>query len=148
MPTTSSTVLVEHALLVQSDGNANQIPIGSPAWYAWLTGATAFAFRSSNGTFTAHKEQRGPSQSYWKAYRRRAGKLHRVYLGRSQDLTLDRLNTAAAELAGEITQAAQPALDRDHPASDALDSAQSLHLLSTKLTVPTSPVLPWCHALA
>ena len=67
MPTTSSTAIVEHALLVQSDSSEDAIPVGSAAWYTWLVGATAFAFRSTDGTFTAHKERRGPTQDYWKA---------------------------------------------------------------------------------
>jgi LuxR family maltose regulon positive regulatory protein len=167
MPTTSSTALVEHALLVQSDGGGDAIPVGSPAWYAWLASATSFAFRSTDGTFTAHKEHRSPTQAYWKAYRRHAGRLHRVYLGRSEELTLDRLNAAAVELAGGIAHAAllaravlldnpqavvdrttaadnqrkhPPGLDSDPPASAAMDNAQSLHLLSTKLAIPTSRI--------
>jgi hypothetical protein len=64
MPTTSATAIVEYALLVHSDGSGDAIPVGSPAWYAWLARATAFAFRSTDGTFTAHKERRGPTQAY------------------------------------------------------------------------------------
>jgi LuxR family maltose regulon positive regulatory protein len=108
MATTSPAALVEHALLVQSDTTGGAIPVGSPAWYAWLADATSFLFRSNDGTFTAHKERRGPTQEYWKAYRRRAGRLHRVYLGRSEELTLDRLNAAAEELAGGLSREALP----------------------------------------
>jgi LuxR family maltose regulon positive regulatory protein len=90
-----------------------------------------------------------------------------VYLGRSEELTLDRLNAAAVELAGGIAHAAllaravsldnpqavvdrttaadnqrkhPPGLDSDPPASAAMDNAQSLHLLSTKLAIPTSRI--------
>jgi ATP/maltotriose-dependent transcriptional regulator MalT len=121
MPTTSSTAKVDHAMLVQSNSSEDAIPVGSPAWYAWLASATAFAFRSTDGTFTAHKERRGPTQEYWKAYRRRAGRLHRVYLGRSEELTLDRLNTVAAELETKLSAhatASDSAL-RDTPAAPA-----------------------------
>jgi len=172
MPTTSSAALVEHAQLVQSNSSAGPIPVGCPAWYSWLADATSFVFRGDNGTFTAHKERRGATQAYWKAYRRRAGRLHRVYLGRSEELTFDRLNAAAAELAGGLPRKApsilaapldgSPAvveagdeqrrlhtLDQpfhrlgersvsDTPALESLDDALSLHLLSTKLAVPSS----------
>jgi LuxR family transcriptional regulator, maltose regulon positive regulatory protein len=94
--------LVEHAILVQ-EGSATALPVGSLAWYAWLADATSFAFRSEHGTFTAHKERRGPTREYWKAYRRHAGRLQRVYLGKSSELTLERLNAAAAELARGIS---------------------------------------------
>ncbi len=53
-------------------------------------------------TFTARKEQR-PGGWYWYAYRRSQGKLHNVYLGKTEELTLERLNTTAEALerAGE-----------------------------------------------
>src|SRR5690349_13055092 len=95
--------LVDHTHLLPLEHAAEAIAVGSAAWYAWLSGATSFVFRSRHGTFTAHKEHRGPAQEYWKAYRRRAGRLQRVYLGKSADLTLDRLNAAAAELGNQLS---------------------------------------------
>jgi hypothetical protein len=52
-----------------------------------------FAFRSAFGTFTARKEQASNKRGgwYWRAYRKREGKLHRVYLGKSEEVTLDRM---------------------------------------------------------
>ena len=58
MPTTSTTALVKHALLIQSDDSRDALPAGSPAGYAWLAVATAFAFRRIDGAFTAYKEHR------------------------------------------------------------------------------------------
>jgi hypothetical protein len=49
----------------------------------------------------------GPRR-YWKAYRTSHGTLHRVYLGKAQDLTLDRLNRAAASLAVASAPPASP----------------------------------------
>ncbi len=51
------------------------------------------------GTFTARKESTRHGSTYWKAYRKREGKLRRAYLGKSRDVTLARLQTAAAVLA-------------------------------------------------
>jgi LuxR family maltose regulon positive regulatory protein len=101
MATSSQAALVEHNLLTQPDASEDGIPVGSPAWYAWLANATSFTFRSAHGTFTAHKEHRSPTQAYWKAYRRHQGRLHRVYLGTSHELSLDRLNAAASQLASD-----------------------------------------------
>jgi LuxR family transcriptional regulator, maltose regulon positive regulatory protein len=116
MATTSPTAIVEQGLLAQSDGSGDAITVGSPAWYAWLAGATSFTFRGNHGTFTAHKERRSSTQEYWKAYRRRAGRLYRVYLGKSGELSLERLNAVAAELAGSLsTEApAPPTVSRDN----------------------------------
>src|SRR4051812_16100882 len=98
MPHPSPIPLVDHTMLRQPGDEAAVIVVGSPDWYAWLDSASSFAFTSAHGTFTAHKEHRKGS-SYWKAYRRRAGRLHRAYLGKSATLTLERLNAIAADLA-------------------------------------------------
>src|SRR5437870_3804514 len=90
-------------LLYQRDGQDYQLPVGTPAWYGWLSTARTFAFRSEFGTFTARKEQASNKRGglYWRAYRRRDGKLHRVYVGKSEELTLEWLNAVAVTLAGQ-----------------------------------------------
>jgi predicted ATPase/DNA-binding CsgD family transcriptional regulator len=91
------------------DTHEHQICVGTPAWYAWLEEVSTFAFSSSAGTFTARKESKLHGGAYWKAYRKRDGKLHRAYLGKSEDITLERLNAIAVVLAG--THAGAEALD-------------------------------------
>jgi transposase len=90
---------VDGARLVSPADAPSAITVGTPAWYAWLERATSFAFVGVSGHFTARKERRRQGDGYWKAYRKRAGVLRSAYLGRSSELTLDRLNTAAASLA-------------------------------------------------
>jgi LuxR family maltose regulon positive regulatory protein len=94
-----TTPRVDGAALVGLDDGADPIYVGTPAWYDWLETATAFAFTSQHGSFTARKERRARGGWYWKAYRSRFGRLRRVYLGKARDLTLDRLNDTAASLA-------------------------------------------------
>ncbi len=65
--------------------------------------ATTFAFRSAEGGFTARKERSGQTGWYWKAYRKHNGMLHRAYLGKSSDLTRDRLTAIAIDLAQRAT---------------------------------------------
>ncbi len=175
MARTNPPPLVDHTHMLLPDHAAEMIAVGSPAWYAWLVEATSFVFRSRHGTFTAYKERRGAAQEYWKAYRRRSGRLQRVYLGKSGELTLDRLDAAAAELANKLpavvpandavvldsapapadiaesvaqvrpdTGAQQSSFRSPEDSSlntpralTATDDAQSLHLLSTKLAIPT-----------
>ena len=88
-------------LALPRDDQVCKLAVGTPAWFAWLAEASAFAFRCPEGSFTARKERAGHGRGgwYWKAYRKRTGRLHRVYLGRSENLTLDRLQAAAAALA-------------------------------------------------
>jgi hypothetical protein len=94
-------VIQENILYFQRDGQADQLMVGTPPWYSWLSTAPAFAFRSTRGTFTARREQAGHKRGgwYWRAYRKQKGKLHQVYMGKAQDLTLERLKEIAAHLA-------------------------------------------------
>lgn len=72
--------------------------VGCPAWFTWLSTATTFFYESPLGTFTAHQEHRQRGGLYWIAYRRQNGHLSRSHLGKSDQLTLDRLVNAAALL--------------------------------------------------
>src|SRR5438093_1203963 len=93
------TAQVNGATLVLAESDASPIMVDTPAWFAWLEQATTFAFTCPSGRFTARKERQACGGGYWKAYRTSHGTLHRVYLGKGQDLTLDRLNHAAMTLA-------------------------------------------------
>jgi LuxR family maltose regulon positive regulatory protein len=99
-----TTPRVEGSTLV--GGDAGPITIGSLAWYAWLEQATTFAVATLDGSFTARKERSARAGGYWKAYRKRAGKLQSAYLGKSADLTLERLQTMAASLANTVVASA------------------------------------------
>jgi predicted ATPase/DNA-binding CsgD family transcriptional regulator len=96
-----TTALVEgQTLSYQRDGERYQLQVGTPAWYAWLRTATRFRVRSPFGTFTVRREQAGNQRGnwYWRAYRKREGRLYRVYLGTAEEVTPERLNTVAARL--------------------------------------------------
>ncbi|MBC8078049.1 MAG: hypothetical protein H7Y32_18370, partial [Chloroflexales bacterium] len=121
-----------------SDGQltgAGAVPIavGSGDWYAWLGADTtrAFAYRGATGSFSARRERQRHGL-YWYAYRRRAGKLHKAYLGRAPALTPERL----AAIAAALSNSAAPA-NRAHPAVGSLQPAATpAPLLATKLTAP------------
>ena len=72
--------------------------VGSPAWFAWLDTATTFYFEAPTGTFTARREHRQRGGSYWIAYRRCSGILHRSHLGKAHCLTPARLEQVAVVL--------------------------------------------------
>ena len=99
-PTKNSEVVSDTLLVHQGEAQAVTIPVGSPAWYAWLEQAHAFSFRNDQGTFTAHKARSSNQRGgwYWYAYRRRQGQLFRRYLGASSRLTLACLQDAARQL--------------------------------------------------
>jgi hypothetical protein len=85
------------------DGRPTQLVVGSPDWYAWLQTASTFTFRGEHGSLTAHKERAGNwrGSAYWRAYRTWRGKLHRAYLGQSEELTLKWLQSVAVVLASK-----------------------------------------------
>jgi LuxR family maltose regulon positive regulatory protein len=93
--------VADGALHVLESSDSPKIAVGSPSWIAWLTdpATRAFSFRSSSAKYTARKESRSRGGEYWAAYRRQSGRLRKAYLGKAEDLTLDRLNKAAAVLA-------------------------------------------------
>ena len=85
-----------------------KIAVDSPAWVTWLEdlATRSFSFRGSCGSFTARKERRsGSDEEYWTAYRKRGGRLRKVYLGKAEKLTLVRLDEAAAALSGHGDEA-------------------------------------------
>jgi predicted ATPase/DNA-binding CsgD family transcriptional regulator len=113
-----STPLVQFdSLRYQQDGQQYMLKVGTPEWYAWLNEFPMFAFRGEYGSFTARKELAGNRRGgeYWKAYRTRNRKLHRAYLGKSEALTLERLNEIAFALESETVNVP------GHPTRPALD---------------------------
>ena len=112
------------------------VSVGSPEWFAWLSESdhASFAFRGPPASFTARREQRR-GRSYWYAYRRRAGLLHKEYLGADDELTYARLADVASSLAdtspdAEVSPVGKRPLRAPGGASDLP------LLLTTKLFVP------------
>jgi len=105
------------------------IQVGSEAWYAWLRepATRSFAFHSLQGTLTARREHNHGSW-YWYAYRTRKGHLYKTYLGKSEELTLVRLQEAAHLLSAERATRPQPLVSSI--------GMSSLPLLTTKIAVP------------
>lgn len=74
-------------------------------WQAWLARGEPFQVEGTGpegwtvAHFTARMERIKNKQScFWYAYRRVGGKLRKLYLGRSADLTLDRLRAVAERI--------------------------------------------------
>lgn len=90
----SDTPKVMGGVLYTNEGG---ITVESAGWYAWLWRGETFYFEGTEGTFTARSELQSGIR-YWYAYRRQAGKLHKRYLGKSEKLNLERMNTIAKNL--------------------------------------------------
>src|SRR5919201_2419169 len=99
-------------LIYQQDGQEQVLTVDTAAWFAWLETASTFSFVSETGSFTARREQAGHKRGgwYWKAYRKLHGQLSSRYLGKSETLTLARLQAVAQALADALFETAP---DRD-----------------------------------
>ena len=132
-----ATPLVERAILVDRLAATPPIPVGTPAWYAWLEHATSFAYRDAAGHFTARKQRAGRTEGYWRAYRKRAGKVVSAYLGMSAALTLVRLQQAAAVLADDAAPNQPPTVGIAHDPIAPPPPARRL----IQVPVPPTPLL-------
>src|SRR5579859_1898802 len=85
------TVWVDHLSWMRVD---------TPEWFSWLLTIDRFYYEGDGeeGTFSARRERRQRGGNYWFGYRRVNGKLHNVYMGRTTQLTQDKLRTTAAKL--------------------------------------------------
>jgi len=145
---------VEGGRLFQPEKEVDPILIGTPAWYHWLEQQSSFTFVEQSITFTAHKSVLRTGDAYWKAYRKRQGKLYCIHLGHSHTLTLQRLQAAAQAFAGEHhlgEQTSVPSrqngnnrLPRHPSPRNALDVDHSTSLIHTKLYRPrlSSDLIP------
>jgi LuxR family maltose regulon positive regulatory protein len=134
MPGTDKTIVRDNFLFE----GATSIPVGSPLWFEWLSKAKHFSFKSSNGCFVAQCETRR-DKAYWYAYRRRAGKLLKAYLGKTEELTLERLQQASLSLTEQplIKQKiSQPVGNENFTIESRIDTS---FLPITKINVPLLP---------
>src|SRR6187402_2567448 len=99
----SSKPLVRNEVLIAAGsqpGSSTLIVIGSPEWYSWLSHNDLFVYNGSEFHFTARREIRR-GKPFWYAYLRHAGVLNKAYLGKSDELSLDRLEQIGAQLRGK-----------------------------------------------
>src|SRR5438477_3059635 len=106
MPYKPLPVVSDHLLHVP-DREANEhtpVVVGSERWYSWLAEEQnrSFSFRNTLGTFTVRREHKRHGW-YWYIYRKSGGKLRKAYLGKAEEVTLERLGTVAATLLDQPT---------------------------------------------
>jgi LuxR family transcriptional regulator, maltose regulon positive regulatory protein len=97
----------------------------------------SFRFSSESGAFTAHKGRSGNGRGswYWRAYCRRQGRLLRCYLGKSEDLSPERLRGAAQQLLDAYDSNEQHELV-DATSSNLTSVVPEDALVFTKLFIP------------
>ncbi len=134
MPGSSKSIVQDNFLLA----GASSIPVGSQLWYDWLSRAKHFSFKSQSGRFLAQCETRR-NQTYWYAYRRRAGKLIKAYLGKTEELTSERLEQASLSLTGQtlLKQFTNQSVENGNGTAESRIDTSFLPM--TKVNVPMLP---------
>ena len=81
------------------DRKIEALTLGGSDWFDWLENPATKSFRyeSPEGVFTAIKERRS-GHFVWYAHRRLTGALKRIYLGKSENLTVKKLLETAHKL--------------------------------------------------
>jgi hypothetical protein len=102
-------------ILIPGNGNSIVISEDTERWLQWLETAQSFRYvpESADAPFTARKEK----SDYWYAYRKMAGKLHKRYIGKPGELTLERLEQVAS-LLNEPSQPRPDKTPQELPKSD------------------------------
>src|SRR5439155_26336411 len=114
-------------LVYRQDGQEQVLTVDTAAWFDWLETASTFSFISETGNLTARRERAGHKRGgwYWKAYRKQHGKLSSRYLGKSETVTLARLQAVAQALADALVETA-PDTDADEARPSAQASAPGM----------------------
>ncbi|HEX4204543.1 MAG TPA: LuxR C-terminal-related transcriptional regulator [Ktedonobacteraceae bacterium] len=126
---------VMHNQLIPQD-ESPPILVGTSAWYVWLCAheTRSFAYQTASGRLTARRESR-QSGWYWYGYRSLHGKLRKVYLGKAEELSQQRLDAAIVQL-GAGQSLSMPRLE----SSDISPCSPShMSLLKAKLMPPATP---------
>ncbi len=90
-----------YKLCKHPDEQGLPITPGEQKWFAWLETVPSFSFVGRRGQFTARREARQWGEGYWYAYLRAGKKLRKKYVGKTDEVTLARLEQVAALLTGQ-----------------------------------------------
>jgi LuxR family maltose regulon positive regulatory protein len=123
----------------QGTASGPPVLLESAEWNEWLGGHCQFQFVGNDGRFSARREDRN-GHEYWYAYQRRDGVLHKAYLGKPADLSLERLEEVAASLTGRtvLARLSLNGAGPDHP-SQRQWPANTPFTTRTKFRPPTLP---------
>jgi LuxR family maltose regulon positive regulatory protein len=110
------------------------VPGNEELWLAWLTTHSSFSFQGQYGHLSVLKESRQRGAGYWYAYHTSQSRTRKRYLGRTEMVTLARLE----QVAQELSNSSPPAPLAPEPPVPSFE--QKGVLLSTKLSPPRLPI--------
>lgn len=106
------------------------------AWLTWLGTVTSFAFHRPAGSLNVYLEARPRGGQYWYAYHTDSSRTRKRYLGRTERVSLARLEATARALAHADEQTRSP---MPPPSSSRVTETEPDLLPVTKLAPPHLP---------
>ncbi|HXX78592.1 MAG TPA: LuxR C-terminal-related transcriptional regulator [Ktedonobacteraceae bacterium] len=91
----------EKYLLTEKSNGTAISALGGENWLHWLEEHRSFSFRGRIGQINMLKEKRSRGGDYWYAYQRQGKEMLKRYAGRSEQLSMERLEEIASLLAME-----------------------------------------------
>ncbi len=133
-----------HALVWSSDQGLYELsthgqvvrrfqPRDEAVWLSWLSEVTSLAFHCPSGSLNVYRETRPRGGRYWYAYHTDRDGIRKRYLGRTEQVSLVRLEETAQTLS-QACSPGPPAFALPFPETDL-----GLRLLETKLAPPRLP---------
>lgn len=104
---------VREEWLLNPAADGRDLRLDTAAWFAWLEapGSRSFSYGLFDprqgwivGLMTVRKDRRQRGGWYWSVFRRQGGRIRRIYLGGSQQVTAARLAEIAQQLLEEATR--------------------------------------------
>lgn len=125
--------MINNSLCCENDN----IDVGSSHWFKWLESVDRFSYKAADFSFVAQKEKRR-NGAYWYAYRR-SGRLIKTYIGKTCDLTREKLENAGRKLTNQNLLTSIQAQTPGAGFSSFESSISSSYYQSTKVNVPVVP---------
>ena len=98
LPLIAYTATGSYVVICPSKGELPLLP-DSPAWFDWLATLSSFRFVGQRGRLSTYRNK---GRSCWMAYRRIHGRRYEYALGRTDRLTINRLEQMAAKLQAHL----------------------------------------------
>ena len=95
IPLISSTASGGYVLICPKEGELHITP-DTPEWFAWLASLSSFRFVGRSGRFSARRGYNRRPNRCWYAQRAIHQQYHSKYIGVSENVTIERLETIAA----------------------------------------------------
>lgn len=112
-PNTNTPYLETGVLHLPTHGKAppKKLQVGGMGWKHWLKTASKFYVKTPAASqgFFCRKDTRASGSAYWSAFQRRAGQVARVYIGKDEEVTMEKIKEVSDRMATQARKYQAPA---------------------------------------